>query len=71
MNIMKFYERIDKFGAWNLWRVAEHRWVDRWDHALKWWAPVDDPCLAHDLAHAPAFRPIDINRVRFLQRFGV
>jgi hypothetical protein len=67
----KFFERIDRFSAWNLWRITPDGRVYRYSHGRQWWNSVEDPCIVADLSRPEVFRPISKERLLFLQKVGI
>ena len=64
--MIEFFERVDKFSAWNLWRVGKD--VSTWDHAMKFWK---ETAVAPAVFDTPAFRPISEDRARALIKIGI
>ena len=66
---MKFFERIDKSSAWNLYRMGDGH-IDRYNHAHGWWESQRKEAVPN-LNDPEVFRPISLERVLFLKRIGV
>lgn len=70
----EFFERVNKYSAWNIWRMVQVRAegplrVDRWDHAMRTWE--SSQAIPNDMMDRSVFRPITLERVHFLQRMGI